>query len=359
VTGACGVERWSPPSRHSGMEKRLSVVALAVVTVLGATLIASGPPTHAAPSASPSPSPAQASQGTVPAGWRVESSVGVEVAVPADWVVNDYGCGMTGRSTIVRHGGESPLACLTPEPPTKQVAQIERRVMSQHGYSGRDPYPGLAERSVVIDGVPGTRAEGTLDDGRHAGWIWFPTREIAVLVKTRDPVTTRQILDSVRLVVGVDGAGCETRRPAPTPPPRGTGSTFVTSVPTAISICHYGSRPWGSGMPADLDEAVEASVKITGDDARQLATLLNAAPAGANLDALADECRENLPVVADVVLHLWVGDTVVDSVWIAYASCTQRGLYNGASRAQMSHSILRLIARAVHAGYHVKADIPR
>jgi hypothetical protein len=327
----------------------LSGAALAIVAVLAATLVASGLPTHTAAS-----SPV-AEASPVPAGWRVESSVGVEVAVPADWVVNDYGCGMTDRSTIVRNGGQSPLACATPEPATKQLAAIEHRFMTQYGHSGSDLYPGLAERNVMINGISGTRAEGNLDDGRHAGWIWLPARQVAVLVKTRNPATTRQILDSVRLV-DVDSAGCETHRPEPTPPSRGSRSTFVNPNPTAISICHYGSRPWGSDTPADL---LDASTKITGVDARHLAALLNAAPVGANPDAPAHQCRENLPVLADVVLHLWDNDGTGNSVWIAYASCTQRGLYNGASRAQMSHTILQLIRREVHAGYSLKADIPQ
>src|SRR5688572_24208958 len=42
---------------------------------------------------------------TTEAQWRVESSLGAQAEVPADWGTNDFGCGMTAAPTVVRGQG--------------------------------------------------------------------------------------------------------------------------------------------------------------------------------------------------------------------------------------------------------------
>jgi hypothetical protein len=323
---------------------RSAAIALAAVALAGGAVVA----VIQRPTAGPPPEPlASPSQGTVPAGWRVHSAGGVEVAVPADWAINDYGCGMTSRPTYALGGGNE-LFCHTPEPPDKQIANLWgfATVSDIIGYT--PAYAGLAQREVLVDGIQATRAEGQLADGRYGGFILLGTRSMAILTKTLDPAVNRQILDSVRLVDGVDSFGCATGKPAPASPPGGARPTFVLPDPTAISICYYGGK------------VLTASTKITGAAARQLAALLNAAPAGPNPDAPANQCTEinPLPLTADMVLHLWAGDETVDNVWVSYSGCTGRGLDNGARRAQISHTLLRTIRNHVHAGYHLRADIP-
>jgi hypothetical protein len=295
-------------------------------------------------------SPATSGQGMVPAGWRVESSVGVEVATPSDWVLDDYGCGMTAAPTVLRSGLESPLDCFTLEPTRKQIASTQQ--VGADAQTGPLPLlAGLAEHGMLLDGVAATRAEGRLGDGRSAGWIWVPARNVAVVVKTLDPTTARQILDSVRLVDTVDHAGCTLREPVPASASGPAGSTFVTPNPTAVSICYYPTR----NPPTMLD----ASTKIGGEDARQLANVLNDAAPGPNADAPADQCVDDRPLVAELVLHLWVGDKIVNTVWITYSTCTHRGLFNGSQYAQITHTLLRLIQQEAHVGYILRADIPQ
>jgi hypothetical protein len=326
---------------------RLTGAIVATLGILGGAVITLSVSPAMAPSPTPSPT---SGQGIAPAGWRVESSVGGEVAVPSDWVLDDYGCGMTAASTVVRSGLMSPAACFTSEPPGKQVASIQQ--INADRQTGPLPLlASLTEHGVLLDGLAATRAEGRLDDGRYAGWVWVPARNLAVVVKTVDPITTRQILDSVRLVDTVDHAGCELREPVATSGSRGTGSTFVAPNPTAISICYYAD----SSPPTPLD----ASTKIDGTGARQLAAVLNNAPPGPNADAPADRCMEVRPLVAELVLHLWVGDEIVSTVWITYGSCTHRGLFNGTKQAQMTHTLLRLIQQEAHVGYYLRADIPQ
>jgi hypothetical protein len=334
---------------------RAAGIALAAVTAVAGTVLT----VAAQPSAGPSPVPsAGASQGMVPAGWRVRSAAGVEVAVPADWAVNDYGCGMTDRPSYVLNEG-SPSLCSTDEPPNKQFAQLWTTPMAVSDIVRQTDFGGLAQREVLVNGAPATRAEGPLADGRYAGWLWLGSRGVTVFTKTLDPTVNRQILDSVRLVDTVDSVGCATRVPSPARPPAGTRPTFVIPEPDAISICHYGVRePEGTPQRTML---LAASTRISGADARNLAALLNAAPPGTNQDAPANQCMETnlLPLTADVVLHLWVGDEVVDRVWVTYSSCTDRGLDNGARRAQISHTLLRAIREHVRAGYHLRAEIPQ
>lgn len=324
---------------------RLAGVAVAALGVLVGTAVT----LSVAPAAGPSPSPSPSvSQGTVPPGWRVESSIGAEVAVPADWVLDDYGCGMTDAPTVIRFGLMSHLFCFTAEPPGKQIVSFQGSDSDDRSM----PLPlfaGLAERGVLIDGVTATRAEGRLDDGRYAGWVRVPARQFAVVVKTLEPATTRQILDSVRVLDTIDHAGCPVREPAPAPGPGAAGATFVTPDPTAVSICYYG----GTTPLAPLI----ASARVSGENARHLASVLNAAAPGPNPDV--SWCKDAPPQIAEMVLRLWSGDTITDSVWITYSSCTQRGLFNGADRAQMTHTLLGLIRDHVHAGYHLKEDIPQ
>jgi hypothetical protein len=333
---------------------RSAAVGLAAVAAIGGTAVT----VNLLPTAGPSPVPsASASQGTVPPGWRVEGAAGVEVAVPADWAVNDYGCAMSDRPSYVLNSG-SPALCATEEPPNKQIAQIWTPPLTVTDLAMWTEYRGLAQREVIVNGVPAIRAEGLLADGRYGGWIWLGPGRATVFTKTLDPTVGRQILDSVRLVDGVDSVGCSIRVPSPASPPAGARPTFVIPEPTAISICHYGvGEPAGTPQRTIL---LDASARITGTDARNLAALLNAAPAGRNQDAPADKCVEErpLPQAADVVLHLWVGDEIVDNVWVIYSSCTNRGLDNGARQAQISHTLLRAIRDHVHAGYHLRADIP-
>jgi hypothetical protein len=52
------------------------------------------------------------------AGWRWESSHGLELAVPASWKINDTDCNQTDAPSIVR-AQVATNDCLTPEPASK------------------------------------------------------------------------------------------------------------------------------------------------------------------------------------------------------------------------------------------------
>jgi hypothetical protein len=348
---------------------RVVVVSAAAIAVLAGVAVAVHRPTAPEPRGAPpqptagsgtvTPQPTTGSGAVAPDGWRLESSLGGEFAVPADWSVNDYGCGMTDRPSSVRGGGPA-RQCLTPEPVTKELAILQRWEGTDNP-RGLDPLPdGLAERPVQVSGVAGTRAEGTTDDGRHAGWVYVPDRALALVVRTRDADTTRRILDSLHLVE-VDHAGCAIRRPPRVAQDAGDQPTFVVPDPARISVCYYGGHPYQSeppsrSGPAAYWELLKASAVVTGDPARAVAATLNAAPAGRNPDVT--ECLED-PPVPDVVLHVWDVAGGERLVWITYSSCTNRGVDNGRTQVQVSHGLLRSFQSALHQGYAAMGDIPQ
>ncbi|WP_405100352.1 hypothetical protein [Micromonospora sp. NBC_01412] len=292
------------------------------------------------------------------ADWRWESSLGAEIRVPAGWTVNNFGCLMTGEPSVVR-GQHAQFACWTTEPVDKEIAVIGERPVGQPGGDG------LAGREVTVDGVRAVRAEGRLPDGRYAGTVTVSAREVAVTVRTRDEATTRRILDSLRLVA-TDHAGCAARRPAVDAAPAVTGgpsgpvaqpaktavkAPFLPPDPASIGICSY-----GSSFPSRLDR-LQASARLTGSDAAALAAGLNAARPGGNPDVTGSSCPRPEPVDYDALLLVRHGGAET-RVRVTWSGCAGRGLDNGASRAELTMSLLASIMGPVHTGYQLSRDLP-
>jgi hypothetical protein len=263
--------------------------------------------------------------------------------VPADWVLNDYGCGMDARPTIVRAPGPQRL-CLTLEPATKEVALLNNLVelpntLVRDPWNGPDVPPGVSARraSVRIGGVVGERAEFRLPDGRYAGWVKLPAQELALSVRTRDAATRQRILDSLELV-DVDANGCPTRaqqrRPGPAARP-------VTSV----SVCYYG----GSISP------LTASTRLTGAAAAELLHALDVARPGRNPDC----GTRNGVDVSQVALQLRDADGAVqDTVGVRFQGCINRGIDRGDKQGIVTRSLVDLIMNPLHTGYEFRPDLP-
>jgi hypothetical protein len=275
-----------------------------------------------------------------PPGWRLESSLGAQIAVPDNWAVNDSGCGMTANPSVVRGKGLQTL-CYTSEPPTKELAIIEDA--SKPGENA--PKPGTA---TTINKIPAQRGEKRLPDGRYAGWISVPSRQVTVDVRTRDPETTERILHSLRLV-DTDHLGC------PTHPPKKaktrTQNGFVPPDPKTITVCYYGGqdRLQASAEIKDAEKDAE-----TGDNAHRLAAMLNAAPPGGNPDRPAQTCDARAdPPNPDAILLM--RDSAVR---IRFSTCGGRGMDNGARTVQVTRSVITTIMAPIHAGYSISADLP-
>jgi hypothetical protein len=309
----------------------VAVAAGAVLAITGGIAFAAsvGRPTNRP--ADPPPSVDAGGGNHANPGWRLESSLGAEIAVPANWAVNDSGCGMTDRPSVVRAKGIS-TACYTPEPATKELAII----------AATTAY-GETAKPVTIDGVAARRGERRLDDGRYAAWIEVPSRQVAIDVRTRDAATAKRIVDSLRLV-DTDNLGCTTDPAKLTPSHR--HQPFVPADPTSIRVCYYGGQ-----------ERLQASAELTSDNARRLATALNAAPPGRNPDRSADSCTDSAnPPGDDAVLLARAGGDVT-TVRVRFGACTGRGADNGSATVQVTQGIVKLFMEPIHAGYSL-GDLP-
>jgi hypothetical protein len=297
------------------------------------------PPSAAFPSA---PSAAGPRPGVV-AGWRVESSMGVQIGVPSHWAINDYGCGMTDGPTVVRGQGAQRL-CLTPEKSTKEVAEIGIDAPNAVGAG-----PAFTRREVSLDGVSAERTEGQGADGRYFGWLRIPSRRVLVSVRVHDPDVARRILDSARLVAA-DQNGCPDRRPPAARPGAAhpeAASALSPERPTAISVCYYGEQ----------GNALQSSARLSGPQAAALAAALNQAPAGPNPDADPKMClHPAAPPPADAVLL--VEDAAGrGAIHVTFSGCVGRGLDNGARRARVNASIIKMFMEPLHTGYGYNGDL--
>ncbi|MGK3987713.1 hypothetical protein WME99_32025 [Sorangium sp. So ce136] len=296
------------------------------------------PVASSAPSAtSATPPPAGA------AGWRIESSLGVQIEVPAGWAVNDYGCNMSQGPTVVRAQGMQRL-CLTAETPEKQVA-----IIGPDAPDDAMKAPGLTRRGVSLGGVSAERTEGRGADGRHLGWLRIPSQRVLISVRAHDPEIARRILDSAQLV-SVDHNGCPARRPPGKRPQAthpGARSTMAPGSPSSISICYYGT---------DAD-ALLTSARLSGQEAAALAAALSSTAPGPNPDADPKECLlPPTPPPADAVLL--VEDAAGrGAIHVAFSGCTGRGLDNGALRAHVNVPLIKLVMTPLGTGYTFNGDL--
>jgi len=292
------------------------------------------------------PNPAPAVNVAQPqAGWRWESSLGAQIAVPQDWAVNDFGCRNTARSSVVRAPGAQPQ-CVGQEYPEKESAYI---VGIPSGWID-DRFAILDSEEVNVDGVPATRRFGQLENGHFGGLVVIESRQLQVAVETLQAETAERILASLRLV-DTDHSGCPTRRPQPSgvgtgPEPRTVPpGQLVPPDADTIAICWYErNSPGDSGPPKDR---IETSARVAGEQARGLAAALNDAPAGGNPD-VRESCAEPAQVVPDLLLLLTVGDETT-RLWGTVTGCSGRGWDNGTARATITAPTLELVAVPLHA----------
>ncbi len=299
---------------------------------------------------SPSVLPSTDPPSAPPDGWRWESSRGLQLAVPQEWTLDDFGCNMTGAATMVRAGGSLEL-CLTPEPPTKEVAMIDDfgGWVDEDIVLERALLDSPTREEIVLDGLPAVKFTGTVAGDRHAVAVVVPDRGASVIVRTRSAQTTDAIIDSVR-VVDHDHVGCSWRRPAVADSSR--GGDLVDPAPSGISICFYGQF----NRPSPQGELI-ASAQITGDSAAQLAGLLNASAPGGNPDVPPTDCLGQ-PQPPDVVLHVRGQDAAVHDLWISYSGCLDRGVTDGVSTVQVTQRIVHAVMGPLHVSFGFSGGLP-
>jgi len=315
-----------PPVRFRRGPLVAGVTLIAIALIGGIVLAtADGPNGQAAGPDTGGP----AAGGNAPAGWVWYSSLGMEIAVPAGWAVNDIGCGQSDRPTVARGRGME-RACLGPDFATKRVAEISAVPDSE--------LAGGTSRDITLGGVPATVTEGTLEDGRFTAQLAVPSREVYLAVRTTDAAERAAILDSARLV-DVDHLGCATGRPAVTVPAE-PGATLVPAGTEAVRICLY-------AFGADR---LSASAEVTGADTAWLVNAVNAAPAGRNPDQPPSACLETGPVVPDAVLQFVQPGGEITRLWATFGTCTGRGLDDGSRQAHVSAQFVEWLSGVLHSG---------
>ncbi len=321
--------------RRTQIKKRIGYasVALLVVATIG-VVVAFGPFRSSAVQV-----PAQ----RPPAGYRFESSIGLQIVVPATWKTNDFGCNGDDQPSVVRPGGyDEFVLCVPAAPPTKEFAIIA--VLHNDEY----PIPGvfdadvsnLVPQNVMIDGIPATRAAGAITFGRFAAWITIPDRDIEFAVRTNSQAELTTILNSVRLP-RVDYAGCPTTTPAPLRPKKPTGHTFVDARPLAVSVCYYYSQ------------GLLVSTLRTGAAAAAVASALNAARPGANPDEPGNCLHSAGPQPVDAEVLIYSSNGSRHAVNVTFQSCVGIRLDNGREYRQLSSPLLSLIMKGTDAGYQI------
>lgn len=332
----CGRWRHSRRCGRGGLVAFVGVCTAALLVGCGDRVLDAG---------SPQPGAAQ-----VPQGWRAVSSVGVEIFVPAGWKTNDTRCGQTAAPSVVRgHGAER--GCLTPEPPSKDVAVIDY-------FDGKTPDGPPPGEHAKVDGGTRPGSAHVVDevsekvelrqrrDGRWEGRLTLTEVGAHVAVRVRDRNVAQTILDSAR-IVAVDTAGCATNAPTGKkvrPGLFGPGNVMVPASPVSVSVCRYG--------PALLD----ASILLESGNAQRLATLLNHADLGPNPNSPPSTCGDtgNHEPVRLLFHYADRGDT---EVVVSFEGCTDRRLDNGRRVAQVTPQLLASVMNPLHLGYGYSAPL--
>ncbi|GAB2813869.1 hypothetical protein GCM10022221_09530 [Actinocorallia aurea] len=286
-----------------------------------------------------------------PTGWRFEGTAGAEVAVPGGWSVNDYGCGMSEKPTLVRAPGAVNL-CLTQESARKEVAllgyQEEVEWMDQVEPLKGDPV------TTKVSGVAAERLEKRLPDGRYAGRISIPSLGLVLVVRTLNETRTRHVLDGLRLVK-TDVNGCATRSKK-LKAGGVKGAKLVPVSPASVAVCYFAGGVYDDpDYRAELKKhglAINASFRVRGAKARRLAAALNKARRGPNKDVPASQCSGGRPVVPDLALVFRnKAGQRIGTVFATFQSCKGRGFDNGARKAKVTEKLMFRLMDPLHIGY--------
>jgi hypothetical protein len=335
--------RWQIAARRRTRNRALMAVSAAGSMIMVAaaltTFISTGRPVTA-PAA---PRPALA-RPPVPAGWRLDSALGVEFIVPAGWIERDGGC-PAPQGNVMRGGGFGALAAdcvsgsaVASKSPVARIMGLSPQVPGMLQQLGVDLPPG---HPSTISGLPAEQGQGRTPDGRFTGWVKIPARGVLFTVQTPDPTVGRRVLSSLR-PVDVDFNGCPTPRAAARPSPPQT-SQFVPADTTAISACYYGD--YQSDAPT---ARLLASARLTGP---AIATLTAAVNARGPLPPPAPNCAMEQPQHPDIVLLFHEPNGRIQTIATTSNDCTGLRLDNARQTKQISRALAKRLLQPLHTQY--------
>jgi hypothetical protein len=317
----------------TAMASRRPARALLCSAAAAAALLAAActaePPGEPAPSTSAIGAP-----GTLPAGWRWESSGGIEVAVPAAWPSGEssqrlYQWCITEpadrvQPVVGRRGLTTQVSCSVPEGTT----------------------PGdtlLANTGPVVELGRTDQPDGVVREGDRTT-VRLGGAEVVVQV----PADLRsRIVDSIRRVE-VDGNGCATTHPVsaetlwrPAPP---VPLSRLTKV-TAVSACKYEL----AGRVSEDSPRLLSGIRLTGPAAVAAIQGAAAAPVGGGPDRPGRCLPKYAPGAEGIVLEI-ESAAGRSEVTLRYSGCRHNGFDGGVTvRTLTAGSVAPFIAGANHA----------
>ena len=281
----------------------------------------------------------------VPGGWRVVSSRGLQVAVPADWPINaDLSCGPQPAFSLTRDPGAQPV-CRAAKPDAR-ATQVTIEPASD--YAERDDAlkgRPTSTRQVSLAGAPAILFQGSYADGRTALVLTVPGIDVQVAASGPDADVLERVLQTTR-VVEVDDVGCS--RDLPVRPawdrPR-PGPAVHPGAPTSVGVCLYEGTVLG------------ASARLSGSQATALVTAMTASRPGPDPDN-ARLCAAGLPESTPLWLHLHYLDGTQQDVRVRFSGCVSRWMASPTGVSRVSIAVLRAAIDPLHVAFVAAPDLP-
>jgi hypothetical protein len=268
----------------------------------------------------------------LPAGYRLISSLGVQIAVPDAWTINDIPTCSHNVGTVIRGAGAS-AGCKFRTPGTNDYAEISTRYAYEDVFG---PLPTVSTSPVKIDGVSATRST-VASGGYHYGWIVIKSRDVAVYVRAHDNAELTAILGSLRLVT-TDFLGCPVQPPSKRPAAP-SDNNFIDLSPRSIAVCSY--------VAEGTDRRLNASALMTAQASTALAAEINSEPPGADPARSRAACSYAAhPVRTDMLLIVTSANGARQRISVSLFACAGGRLDNGRSDRQLTDDLAIQIMRA-------------
>jgi hypothetical protein len=278
---------------------------------------------------------------TAPAGWKWESSRGVEALVPDTWIDN-FTYGYRSCFPVDIEGG----------PLIKQPPYVGRAVNFSLT-EDREICPRIVDRTSLL-WFDDYRATPGIREHDH-GWV-EETRLVAgvkVTVFTDDGGLRHRVMDSVRPVGDTDVYGCPIDHPVAEHPdtrPSGGGLATVGDV-DSISVCSYTSEQ----MPGEDLPPLLASSRLTpAPDAQQVVEAILTAPEGSGPNGrrgnrpASKGCADfhpgafpEGPYGYEKMLLIVHGSKHDQEVVVRFSGCDYHGTDDGQVERQLTADVLR------------------
>jgi hypothetical protein len=308
--------------RADQRRRRRAWIAVAATAV--AVVVAAGAGTFVVQRGSTSSPPA-----STPRGWRLISTLGLEVAVPSSWTLGGPGsCGPVTTSRFILPG-QIDLGCgavVTPKVTTVAVNWMEAE--RADGSTGAGA---TVTRKTVVDGHRATLREFSATDGFLARSLTVPDRDAVVVVTGPDPTLLDQIIATTR-VVTVDLHGCNWQVPSDPKWDRpANGPAIAPGEPEAVRVCTYAGKQ------------LIASGLLRGSKAAAIANAIRQAKAGKTPD-VPQNCAGRQAEHQHLRLTLISGDKETPLV-VHYENCVDRYVASPTGVSEVTETLLMAAMR--------------